>query len=316
MDTCKFCSEPLKTHWTMCPVCEVNRSEFVCPGCGTKIKSNWRLCPECHTRILCPECLCRLPEHKSECSAENNQIPVDMTEPLHEFTESLTGMEFIFIPGGDFLMGDASGDGVANESPVHEVELNGFYLGKTLVTQGDWEAVMGDNPSRFKSGSKYPVEQISFSDICKFIEALEEKNNGAFKFHLPSEAEWEYAARSGGKDDIYAGSDEPDSVAWYGENSTGRTQAVCTKKPNGFGLFDMSGNVWEWCRDTYRDDAYKLHDGKNPVINDNTPDLVARGGSWNLDAWSVRCTRRFPFAKDSSGSGLGFRLVVERVAKS
>ncbi len=213
-------------------------------------------------------------------------------------------------------MGDATGDGVDNEAPVHEVELDGFYLGKTLVTQGDWEAVMGDNPSCFKSGSNHPVEQISFGDICMFIEALEEKNKGAFTFCLPSEAEWEYAARSGGNEDIYSGSSEPDSVAWYGENNSGRTQAVCTKKPNGFGLFDMSGNVWEWCRDTYSEDAYKRHDRKNPVTEGDSPDLVARGGSYNLDAWSVRCTRRFPFAKDSSGSGLGFRLVVERVAGS
>jgi formylglycine-generating enzyme required for sulfatase activity len=129
---------------------------------------------------------------------------------------------------------------------------------------------------------------------------------------LPTETQWEYAARSGGLDDLYAGGGDVDAVAWYAANSQGTTRAVGTKRPNALGLYDMSGNVWEWCRDTYQADAYGRHSPRNPVIESSGEDRVIRGGSWNLDAWSARCARRFNFRADLLGPGLGFRLVMLR----
>jgi formylglycine-generating enzyme required for sulfatase activity len=130
------------------------------------------------------------------------------------------------------------------------------------------------------------------------------------RYGLPTEAQWEYAARSAGADDLYAGGDDIDAVAWYEANSQGTTHPVGQKRPNALGLYDMSGNLWEWCRDTYQPDAYDRHGGRNPVAASGGPDRVIRGGSWNLDAWSARCARRFNFRADFHGPGLGFRLVM------
>jgi formylglycine-generating enzyme required for sulfatase activity len=218
-------------------------------------------------------------------------------------------MEFVRVPGGVFEMGDLFGDGWENENPVHTVRLDGFFMGRFPVTQGQWERVMGENPSRFLRGPDYPVEQVTWAAVAEFIGRLNAAAGGLGPFRLPTEAEWEYAARSGGRRELYAGGDDVDAVAWTDGNSAGATRPVGRKKPNGLGLYDMSGNVLEWCRDVYAADAYSTHASENPLAGGAGGDQVIRGGSWNLDAWSARCSRRFSMGRDYSGSGLGFRLV-------
>ena len=205
-------------------------------------------------------------------------------------------------------MGDTAGLGVKNEQPVHQVTLADFYISRFPITQAQWLRLMNDNPSEFRH-AEHPVEQVAWSDACDFARKLSLTEQSKARFMLPAEAQWEYAARSGGLDELYAGGDDIDAFAWYADNSRGSTQPVGKKEPNGLGLYDMSGNVWEWCRDTYQANAYGRHDLRNPVMASGGADRVIRGGSWNLDAWSARCARRFNFRADFHGPGLGFRLV-------
>jgi formylglycine-generating enzyme required for sulfatase activity len=169
---------------------------------------------------------------------------------------------------------------------------------------------MGVNPSRFRKGGRYPVEQVTWADANEFIRRLNGLTSGEKPFRLPWEAEWEYAARSGGRKELYAGGDDINRVAWYAENSEGSTQPVGLKAPNGLGLYDMSGNVWEWCQDIYIPAAVAATGRERPAGKNEARDRVIRGGSWNLDAWSARCSRRFGFPEDYFGGGLGFRLAM------
>jgi len=219
-------------------------------------------------------------------------------------------MEFIPVPAGTFQMGDLFDVGWDNETPVQEVRVEGFYLGKHAVTQGQWEKVMPENPAFFKRGASYPVEQVSWADVSAFIRRLNELSGSDDKFRLPTEAEWEYAARSGGRRELYAGGDDINAVAWYAENSSGSTQPVGLKAANGLGLYDMSGNVWEWCRDVYFPGAVAAPGRARPAGKKEPHERVIRGGSWSLDDWSARCSRRFGFPEDYFGSGLGFRLAM------
>jgi len=168
------------------------------------------------------------------------------------------------VDGGTFTMGATSEQGsnaAGDEKPAHQVNLSSFSIGKYEVSQEEWEAVMGSNPSYFK-GAKRPVEKVSWNDCQAFIRKLNELTGRSFR--LPTEAEWEYAARGGNKSigDKYAGGDNLGSVAWYEDNSGGTTHNVGTKSPNELGLYDMSGNVWEWCQDWY--DSYSSSAQTNP----------------------------------------------------
>ena len=149
-------------------------------------------------------------------------------------------------------------DGNSNEQPVHKVKLSNFEMGKYPITQAQWEAVMGANPSRFNTCDQCPVEKISWNDVQEFIEKLNEKYPGK-NYRLPTEAEWEYAARGGNesKGNLYSGSSELGSVGWFSDNSNNKTHPVGKKQPNELGIYDMSGNVWEWCHDWYDDEYYK-----------------------------------------------------------
>lgn len=224
-------------------------------------------------------------------------------------TDPVTGMRFVWVPAGSFSMGDTFGQGVEDETPVHEVSLSPFYMAVFPVTQQQWCRLMPNNPSAFVADD-HPVEQVTLADVTTFLERLNAAVEGGQRFDLPSEAQWEYAARSGGRDELYAGGPDPESVAWFEADQIGRTAAVGGKAPNGLGLYDMSGNVWEWCRDLYHPQAYRQHAKVDPVCIRGEADRVIRGGSWHLDAWSARCSRRFRFDPQLYGPALGFRVVM------
>jgi len=224
--------------------------------------------------------------------------------------EAVTGMEFVWVPAGCFQMGCGSRDGDcdSDEKPVHEVCLGGYWMAKYEVTQGQWKRVMGNNPSYFKKGDDYPVEEVSWDDAKEFIRKLNGMAGASYQFRLPSEAEWEYAARSGGKAEKFSGGINVDAVAWYGSNSGSSTHAVGTKSANGLGIYDMSGNVWEWCEDIYASDAYGKHQRDNPIYKSGGPNRVVRGGCWSYVPAGVRCAGRSYGDPAGRGNDLGVRL--------
>ena len=226
------------------------------------------------------------------------------------FNEILTGMEFVFVPGGCFDMGCGSwtSDCDTDEKPVHTVCVDDFYIGKYEVTQGQWEKLMPNNPSAFPKGDHYPVEMISWYDAQKFITELNSRSNR--RFRLPTEAEWEYAARSGGCKEKYAGGGDVDRVAWYQDNADGSTHPVGQKAPNGLGIYDMGGNVEEWCQDFYSDGYYGNSPRNNPRGPSSGSFRVNRGGSWYNRARYVRSTYRNNDKPSYNPSYLGFRLVL------
>jgi formylglycine-generating enzyme required for sulfatase activity len=213
-------------------------------------------------------------------------------------------LAMIELPGGTFLMGSENGSD--DEKPVHEVTVSAFAIGKYPVTQAQWQAVMGDNPSHFK-GDDLPVENVSWNDVQEFIKRLNQ-NDSKYQYRLPTEAEWEYACRTG---DEYAG--DLDAMAWYHNNSNNQTHPVGQKPANAWGLYDMHGNVWEWCQDWYDSSYYD----QNPVTDPQGPNSgayrVVRGGSWRDVALFWRATLRHHRAPDLPYDGLGVRLL--RTAK-
>ena len=227
------------------------------------------------------------------------------------WVEPETGMEFIWIPGGTFLMGcDARlHDCDLDEEPVHKVELEGFWIGKTEVTQKQWEQVMGYNPSHFNKGGDYPVENISWINAQEFIRRLAAASDMKYWYSLPSEAQWEYACRSGGGKDEYSGGASPNGSAWFMENSGGQTHPVAQKSPNALGIYDLSGNVWEWCRDQYDVKAYSKHEPIDPVFRGEEPYRVIRGGAWNFPTFNVRCGVRNDSSPGDGYYDIGFRVV-------
>jgi len=227
------------------------------------------------------------------------------------YRDPTTGMEFIFVKGGCFEMGDTFGDGDNDEKPPHEVCVGNFYMGKYEVTQGQWERIMGSNPSYFKSGSNYPVEQVSWNDVQEFIRRLNQQSGK--RFRLPTEAEWEYAARSGGKREKWSGTSseyELGEYAWYNKNSGGRPNPVGQKRPNGLGLYDMSGNVWEWCQDWYDEDYYSRRVRDNPKGPDSGSSRALRGGSWLYYPVSIRVSFRGRYVPSNRNNYFGFRLIL------
>ena len=222
-------------------------------------------------------------------------------------TEPITGVEFVWVPAGCYQMGNNSIEASSDEKPVHEVCLDGFWIGKYPVTQGQYKKIMGDNPSYFKSGDDYPVETVSWNDAKDFISKLNQQSGK--NFSLPTEAQWEYAARSGGKDQEYAGGNDVDKVAWYNSNSDGKTHVVGTKESNDLGIYDMSGNVWEWCEDVYDERAYDKHERNNPLIASGSTSRVVRGGNWNGSDMGCRSTFRTTLVQACVHCGIGFRLV-------
>jgi formylglycine-generating enzyme required for sulfatase activity len=222
-------------------------------------------------------------------------------------------LEMVLIPAGEFLMGSPDSDTWArpSEKPQHRKRIaDPFHLGKYLVTQEQWESVMDNNPSRFK-GPKNPVETVSWDDCQKFLEKLNAKiGKQGGKFELPTEAQWEYACRAGSTTRYCFGDEESglDEFGWYAANADGKTHAVGQKKPNAWGLYDMHGNVSEWCQDWYDSGAYAgslKEDPKGPATGLYR---VYRGGSCRYPAVDCRSAWRSSYEPGDRQGSLGFRI--------
>jgi formylglycine-generating enzyme required for sulfatase activity len=217
------------------------------------------------------------------------------TGALKEFMSS-----FVQIPAGEFMMGSENGN--ADEKPVHRVRISHpFEMSKYEVTQAQWEAVMGSNPSEFK-GAKMPVENVSWYDAQEFIQRLNARDDG-YVYRLPTEAEWEYACRAGN----YVG--KLDAMAWYDNNSDNTTHPVGTKQPNAWGLYDMHGNVFEWCQDWYDSNYYAESPSVDPQGSESGSFRVKRGGGWMFPAGFARSAARDFYSPVYHFNFLGLRLV-------
>ena len=244
----------------------------------------------------------------SECDKLNSEnVVFEVRVFSTTYTVNGVSFEMIAVEGGTFTMGctnEQGSDCYDNESPFHRVTLSNYSIGKYEVTQELWQAVMGSNPSRFK-GNNLPVESVSWNDVQQFITKLNQLTGQNFR--LPTEAEWEYAARGGNKTHgyEYSGSNTKGNVAWYYDNSSSKTHPVGTKSPNELGIYDMSGNVWEWCQDWYG--SYSSGSQTNPTGASSGSYRVYRGGSWNYDAWICRVSLRLSDTPDYRIIDLGFR---------
>jgi formylglycine-generating enzyme required for sulfatase activity len=218
--------------------------------------------------------------------------------------------EMIFVQGGTFRMGcttEQQSDCENDENPLHSVTVSSFRIGKYEVTQAQWKLIMGSNPSNFK-GDNLPVEKISWNDTQTFISRLNATTGK--KYRLPTEAEWEYAARGGAqsKGYKYSGNHKLNNIGWFADNSGGATYPVGTKPPNELGIYDMSGNVWEWCNDWYG--AYPASAQQDPIGASSGSSRVNRGGSWYSYASYCRVSIRNGNSPGHGNNALGFRLVL------
>lgn len=245
---------------------------------------------------------------------------MDSTEYVHNVRVNTNGnriytingvsFEMVVVKGGTFSMGSSSeleNDAFDDEKPAHGVTVSDFFIGKFEVTQDLWQVVMDTNQSYFK-GEKLPVEKVSWMDVQEFIKKLNEITGENFR--LPTEAEWEYAARGGNKSRGYrfSGANMIDAVGWYTMNSGNKTHAVGKKAPNELGIYDMSGNVWEWCYD-YFDDYTDGHQ-TNPTGPEKGRTRVVRGGGWLISSRSCRVTIRCSYNPVRSYNDTGFRLAL------
>ena len=249
------------------------------------------------------------------------------TSHIPEQVKTKTGIEMVLIPKGEFTMGDNRGED--DEKPAHKVQISAFYMDKYEVTQKSYEGMMGRNPAKFKGPDK-PVERVSWFSAVKYcnMRSLREGlrpcydletlkcNYDADGYRLPTEAEWEYACRAG-TDTRYSFGNAPGKLgqyAWFKANANKTSHPVGQKKPNPWGLYDMHGNIWEWCNDYYSENYYQKSSGENPHGPSTGEERVLRGGSWASGAESSRCWRRYSetpgFADVCFGyEAYGFRCV-------
>ncbi len=219
-------------------------------------------------------------------------------------------MEFVLVPAGDFIMGSDENTGDGDESPQHKVTFTRpFYLGKFEVTQEQWSALMGGNPSEFH-GPHRPVDNVSWNDCQAFLARLSAKTGR--RFALPTEAQWEYACRAGTATPWSFGERETDAAdyGWLAANSGGATHPVGEKKPNAWGLHDMHGNVWEWCADWYEKHAYAASDVTDPTGPAASTSRILRGGAWGEHPNNARSAVRNCIGPDTHHNGTGFRCVM------
>ena len=246
----------------------------------------------------------------SKPAAKPAAAPAQKVPKTQTITVNGVSFKMIAVQGGIFTMGCTSEQGSdcgSDESPSHRVTLSGYCIGETEVTQALWKAVMGGNPSSFK-GDNLPVEQVSWDDVQVFIRKLNALTGKTFR--LPTEAEWEYAAR-GGSWSLgykYSGGSTLGDVAWYDGNSGSKTHPVGTKAPNELGLYDMSGNVWEWCSDWIG--SYSSVSQTNPRGPSSGSYRVLRGGGWHFSSGCCRVSNRSTGSPVNRSYGIGFRLVL------
>ena len=248
-----------------------------------------------------------------EC-AEDGVIIADVILKLNAPTGRVNAdtnlIEMVGVEGGTFWMGcteEQEKDCHTDEKPMHQVTLSSFYIGKYPVTQGQWKMVMGNNPAYFDKGDNYPVENVRWEDAQEFIRQLNMQTGKNYR--LPTEAEWEYACRGGKLSAHYkfSGSNNASDVAWHKENCNESTHPVGTKLPNELGIYDMSGNVWEWCSDWSA--PYPAEAQTNPAGPSSGDYRVLRGGSWRVPISDCRITFRYDIKPDDHFYSLGFRVV-------
>ncbi len=304
-----------------CPHCGKEHSDSAkfCENTGKELLKAcpWEDCADYGKAILsmrakfCPICGRPLQGTAEQVMSENH---LNTFEPSKQ-TFTVKGVEFkmIKVEGGTFSMGATSeqgSDAYDDEKPVHSVTLSDYYIGETEVTQELWEAVMGSNPSCFKGDNQLPVERVSWDDCQEFIKELNRLTGKEFR--LPTEAEWEYAARGGkySKDYVYkySGSNDADEVACYWRNSDRTAHSIKTKKANNLGLYDMSGNVYEWCNDWYGD--YQRYSQTNPTGPSEGDYRVLRGGCWYRSDRDVRVSLRDGSTPGDRDNGYGLRLAL------
>lgn len=226
-----------------------------------------------------------------------------------DYSEDILGVsiEMVAVEGGVYYMGSNDIDAADDENPSHKVRLDNYYIGRYEITQKEWAAIIGDNPSYHKDCDECPVEDIQFR-VQEFIDALNQVTGKHYR--LPTEAEWEYAARGGAssKSFKYSGSNNLDNVGWYSDNSDGTTQNVGELVPNELGIFDMTGNVWEPCSDKYYADFYNFSVPNNPTNPAMGNYHVLRGGSWFNSPYDCRSTRRIEGFRNYGSNARGIRL--------
>ncbi len=242
------------------------------------------------------------PRRNSTHHSGSTSSTVNLSAELNKLINNM-----VYVSGGTFIMG---GDESSDQTPTHSVTLSSYYICKYEVTQALWRAVMGSNPSKFK-GDNLPVEQVSWNDCQTFINRLNSYTGRNFR--LPTEAEWEFAARGGNysRHYKYSGSNYIGDVAWYTDNSGNRTHPVGTKQANELGLYDMSGNVWEWCSDWYG--SYSSYSQSNPTGATSGFGRVERGGNWCGLARYCCSSHRSYYAPGNSFDDLGLRLVLSQL---
>ncbi len=270
----------------------------------------------------------------SLCEGQNPVEAVSKHSSLP--VENINGIEYVAVPAGCYPMGNPFGDAYHIEMPVHEVCVNSFAIGTFSTTRGDFKRFVEESGYRteaerghgchvydgkewkidtaatwrtpgFPQGDDHPVVCVSWNDSVAYAQWLSRKSKRTFR--LPTEAEWEYAARSGGRLEKFAGGNDVKVAAWYSENSDNRTHPVGQKMPNGLGLYDMSGNVWQWVQDWYGENYYRESPRRNPTGPSSGSKRVFRGGSWFYDPRGARTTYREFHLPGYSSSHVGFRLV-------
>lgn len=317
----------------ICPVCSqsVNMDIAFCERCGWTFNLPYALrgaWSEDHLSIA--KTVWRCFENSNVKITKSKEKIEELQSKVHSLEEELKGtilpppppeekgvfsvgdvkFKMIYVEGGTFTMGATPEmkDGSNLGKPAHMVTLSSYSIGETPVTQALWRAVMGNNPSYFK-GENLPVEQVSWNDCQEFIKRLSDRTGR--KFRLLTEAEWEFAARGGNKSrrTPYSGSDKLNEVAWYRDNNSGNgTQLVRRKKPNELGIYDMTGNVLEWCNDWYSE--YSKHPQTNPEGPGAASCRVSRGGSWSNTKQSCHIANRGYYAPHYRANNIGFRLAL------
>ncbi len=294
-----------------CKICNTENRDTAkfCNECGAKLEPQLKACsnkdcPDYGKAILpaeakfCPRCGYAIGGYVSN-NNERNVVAMDK----EVFTVEGVSFTMIKVQGATYIMGasDNDLDACVIEKPAHKEKISDFMIGETPVTQELWQAVMCANPSYFEGDMQRPVDSVSWDDCQAFIRKLNQLTGQNFR--LPSEAEWEYAARGGNRSKgyKYAGSNSVDAVAWYDDNSGRTTHPVKTKQPNELGIYDMSGNVWEWCQDNWCDDYNSPRDSGYRVL---------RGGTWFYVARGVRVSSRGYLHPNFGGYYVGLRLAL------